>query len=457
MILVTFLDVFLGVLQNPTASQSTRFFSPSSSRLKPSSLLRRDLHRRDSNFVAEVPLRFTKPFRILGLFTFIVAAAANSQPQSFSTVSAFNFFNGDGPYRAPLLHGQDGNLYGTANSGGTDDWGTVFKITATGELSTLYSFKGYNEASYPIGKLLQNANGDLYGAAYSNGPQGGGAIYKLNRAGHLAIVHKFCSQDGCLDGYNPQAGVIEASDGNLYGTTEFGGAFGGGVVYRITGRGEFTVIHNFCAEDNCADGKNPVAELLQGRDGNLYGTTFYGGNGGGVVFRIGRSGAFSVMHAFSTEEGSGPSTGLVQASDGNFYGTTQSDGVSGFGTIFRMTTKGVLTTLYNFNLQSSGYAPLGTLLQATDSHLYGTTSNGSSGLYGAVFRMTLDGSFEVLHQFEVFNSSSWIQGGYPDSGLVQAADGKLYGTTYIGGIYSGWCWIGCGTVYNLDIEANSRP
>jgi len=384
-----------------------------------------------------------------------IVGVTGSHAQNLRTLFAFNFFNGEGPYRSSLLPGKDGNLYGTTTLGGISDWGTVFEITPSGKLSTLYNFRDTDEVSYPVGRLVQTTDGTLYGAATSNGPGGAGAIYRLTLDGHLTLLHQFCGNDGCLDGANPEAGLIEARDHNFYGTAEYGGAYGGGVVYGISRRGKFRVLHSFCTDGNCADGKNPTSELVQASDGTLYGTTYYGGNGAGVIFKIGSDGTFSVVHAFGSGEGSGPSAGLVQASDGNLYGTTQAGGETSSGTIFRMTPEGVLTTLYNFDFESSGAAPLGTLLQASDSYLYGTTSYGSPRQYGTVFRLTLDGTFETLHQFELLNATSWAQGAYPDGGLVQGTNGKLYGTTYIGGLYSDWCFIGCGTLYSVDIDLSS--
>jgi uncharacterized repeat protein (TIGR03803 family) len=265
------------------------------------------------------------------------------------------------------LLGSDGNYYGTTIAGGTstscyNGCGTVFKISATGEFTTLYSF---------------------------------------------------CQQSGCPDGNSPNAALVQATDGNLYGTTYYGGlnasslcdtAYSGcGTIFRITKAGEFSTVYSFCAQTGCADGANSSAELIQGSDGNLYGTTVGGGfynlnncGGCGTVFKITPKGTLTNLHSFCQfvcVDGVGLSAGLVQGNDGNFYGVTTYGGANFSGTIFEITTAGTFSTLYSFCTQpecEDGILPVASLIQGTDGRFYGTASKGGSVFYnyGTLFTLS---------------------------------------------------------------------
>ena len=222
-------------------------------------------------------------------------------------------------------------------------------------------------------------------------------------------------------GAQPRAGLIQARDGNLYGTTWLGGPNGDGVVFRITKAGQLTVLHSFSGPD----GADPVPDcLVQASDGNLYGTTYHGGaNGQGAVFRITTSGDLTLMHSFSGPDGGQPWAGLIQASDGNLYGTTSGGGPDGGGVVFRMRTSGSLTVLLSFAGQTparGGFQPYGGLVHASSGNLSGTTLWGGAD-FGVVFRITTAGHFTVVHSFSEAD-------GVPYGTLIQGSDGALYGT-----------------------------
>jgi len=302
-----------------------------------------------------------------------------------------------------LTQGTDGNFYGTTQLGGTKNGGTVYQITPEGKLTALYKFCSETkcaDGSEPYGPLVQIESGDFYGTTYEGGTHSAGTVFKLTPEGKLTTLHTFCSLSNCKDGASPTHGLVLGTDGNFYGTTDEGGTHSGGTVFRITPNGALTTIHSFCAKTNCADGSYPYAGLVQGTDGSLYGTTTFGGSHGvGSVFTMTLQGEFTILYNFCLKtdcaDGQEPYAGLIEGSDGNFYGATAEGGngtkagvkpfftpenESGtYGTVFRITPKGVLTTLYNFCSKSEcadGSFPYGELVQGTDGNFYGTTSLG---------------------------------------------------------------------------------
>ena len=181
--------------------------------------------------------------------------------------------------------------------------------------------------------------------------------------GTLTTLYSFCTQPGCADGDRPNGGLVQAPDGNFYGTTYSGGANNNsGTVFKITPGGTLTTLYNFCSQPNCSDGESPFVGLVQGSDGNFYGTTGGGGvNGYGTVFRITTGGTLTTIYSFDGFNGLRTDTGLVQAADGNFYGTTLTGGNpyncggQGCGTVFKITPAGKFTTLYIFNVYDGAF------------------------------------------------------------------------------------------------------
>ncbi len=255
--------------------------------------------------------------------------------QTLTTLHSFNGGDGRSP-EATLVQGSDGNFYGTTPLGGAHFKGTVFKIDAAGSLTTLHSFSGSpGDGAVPVAGLVQGTDGNFYGTTASGGELFQGTVFRITPAGALTVLHSFSGYPG--QGAVPFAGLVQGSDGNFYGTTALGGAHFKGTVFKIDAAGSLTTLHSFSGSPG--EGANPVAGLVQGSDGNFYGTTALGGTHfKGTVFNIDATGNLTTLHSFSgsPSEGALPFAGLVQGSDGNFYGTTVLGGAHGAGTVFTL-------------------------------------------------------------------------------------------------------------------------
>ena len=337
--------------------------------------------------------------------------------------------DGAKPYNG-LIQGSDGDFYGTTQNGGSNkNYGTVFKITPQGEETVLYRFaSGKDGANTYYGGLIQGSDGNFYGTTYAGGgKKDNGTVFKITPQGQETILYRFAGGD---DGENPIGGLIQASDGNLYGTTAFGGGRSSkGTIFQITPQGVETILHRFISGFGF-DGENPAAALIQGFDGEFYGTTPYGGaNGNGTVFRITPQGHETVLYSFkSRKDGATPISGLIQGIDGTFYGTTLSGGDKNDGTIFQITPQGQEAILYSFAGRKDGANPYNGLIQDRDGNFYGTTSQGGAKNKGTLFKVTPQGQETILYSFAGGNN-----GASPIGGLIQGSDGNLYGTTPLGG------------------------
>jgi uncharacterized repeat protein (TIGR03803 family) len=403
---------------------------------------------------------------------FSAATAVASPAQTFKTLANFDGTNGSGPLGI-LVQGADGNFYGTTVGGGTSDncpggCGTIFEIDPRGNLTTLHSLDSTDGEEPQVGLALatdRNFYGTTSNGGASNNCQSGcGTVFKITPKGKLTTLHNFDNSDGA----NPYAALVQGADGNFYGTTENGGANcapnGCGTVFEITARGKLTTLYSFCDETTCNEVGGPANGLVQATNGDFYGTTAVWGRdcapqGCGTVFRMTPGGTLTTLQSFDDIDGANPYTVLVQATDGNFYGTTQYGGDNlgecggqGCGTVFRITPTGKLTTLYSFcsetNCADGLYASA--LLQATDGNFYGTTEAGGSSSSncptdgcGTIFKITPGGKLTTLHSFEGYP----IDGSLPVAGLVQGTDGTFYGTTSNGRVDC----LGCGTVFSLSV------
>lgn len=311
----------------------------------------------------------------------------------------------------------------------------------------LHSFGPTNtEAVNGWGVITLASDGFLYGCATKTGPSGAGSIYRVRTNGaDYAVLHSF---DWTNDGDEPTGGVIEGRDGALYGTTFRGGTADAGTVFRIAKDGsDFRVLHHFASTGDC---RNPQSELLQGRDGRIYGTaTGGGGHRLGGVFRIAMDGTdYSITTDFFHDQPDDPRQpvgGLIQLPEGPIFGTTKFGGVRNHGTVFRLDASGKLVAVRSLNFGVGGLMqPEGTLLRASDGMLYGTCTLGGSVGAGGVFRLAPDGSgFTVVHAFELMTEAR-----QPSAGLVEAADGSLLGTSMIGGEFNK------GTVFRLNKDGS---
>ena len=329
--------------------------------------------------------------------------------QTYTTMFNFNFTDGNVP-TGGLVQATDGNFYGTTVEGGVNvckvhrthsnpngtntSCGTVFKIAPGGALTSLHSFDG-TDGEYPESGVIQGVDGNFYGTTQAGGTDtscdyglipGCGTVFKITPSGTFTTLHSFQLTDGAT----PARKLVEGNDGNFYGATGAGGANGDGTIFKITPSGTLTTLHSF----DGTDGSDVYVGLVLGTDGNFYGITGGGGaNGNGSVFKITPGGTLTTLHSFCSAggfcpDGSGPN-GLVQGANGNFYGTTVGGGTGGnaenipSGTVFEITPRGTLTTLFSFdnlNNQSPGFPLLGALVQGTgtDGSFYGLTLAGGS-------------------------------------------------------------------------------
>jgi uncharacterized repeat protein (TIGR03803 family) len=350
-------------------------------------------------------------------------------PSSFVLLHSFSGADGADP-EAGLVQATDGNFYGTTAAGGTASSGTVFRMNGAGSFALLHSFvetfPGL-DGTIARANLIQAIDGNFYGTTSSGGQFGNnGTVFKMDTSGTVTVLHSFNGQDGS----GPLAGLIQAKDGMFYGTTGQGGLSGAGTVFRMDASGNVAVLHSFSEFSiGSPDGFLPLAGLTQANDGNFYGTTFFGGQcGQGVVFKMDAGGQITVLHDFcGGTDGGNPAGGLVQASDGFLYGTTTAGGLNG-GVVFKTDTAGSFTVLHAFT-GPEGFGPSGSLIQGNDGFLYGTTKQGGTFL-GAIFRTDISGNVTGLHSFN-------LSDGYlPNGGLILATDGNFYGTTQAGGASS---------------------
>lgn len=305
---------------------------------------------------------------------------------NFQVLHSFDVTDGDDPYAGLVLGG--GFLFGTASDGGTDSAGVIYKVDTNGaNFAVIHHFDGGNDGENPFGALVQGPDTILYGVARNAGANGFGTVFSIDPGGQtFTVLHTFGSI--ATDGANPYGGLLLASDGKLYGTTEKGhNGTGLGTVFRIdTDGSNFETLHTFTGG---TDGQDPVAALYEMPDGFLYGTTLFGGSSNqGTVFKLRRDGAnYQVVHAFSNAEGTDPRSGLIRIAGGLLYGTASGGGSNG-GTVYRMTLLGQLVASAHDFTDASGDAPHGGVIQGLDGALYGTASSGGANNVGAIWRLT---------------------------------------------------------------------
>ncbi len=396
--------------------------------------------------------QFTLGFALAcAAITFSLAVCAQAQTVTF--LADFNGGNGWEPYGS-VVQATDGNFYGTT-SGGEFGHGNVFRITPAGEITSIYTFCPQNNCAtgaFPTSAPLLGSDGNLYGVTATT-------VYRLKLGGEITTLYTFCSLPGCTDGGSPN-GMILASDGNFYGTTNYGGTAGVGTIFKISPAGEFSSLYSFCSQANCVDGSYPYYPLVQGNDGNFYGTTLGGGanQAGGVFYELTASGAYNVLYNFCTTENNSSCVGgayayaIAKGADGNFYGTTDAGGAHGEGVVFALTPTGQYTDLYNFEYNANLGWPGSQLTLASDGNLYGTFIGGGSGSWapiaaGGIYEVTPAGVFTGLYDFCHCNASS----GYtPLDPVFQATDGNFYGTTAYNGYTGTKGNSGFGTVFKLS-------
>ncbi len=351
-----------------------------------------------------------------------VSSVSISCVPNFTLLYSFQGGTGDAadPYHC-LIQASDGNLYGTTLEGGSSNGGAIFEITPSGDESVFYAF-----ATMPWACMTQVSTGDFYGTTASGGANGRGTFFEISPSGTGTVLYSFPA-----GGSDPYTGLIQANDGNFYGTTGANGRDDDGTVFELTPGGDYSVLHTF-PKTTSTDGQIPYAGLIQGSDGNFYGTTYQGGaNDDGTVFEVTPSGTETVLYSFAGgSDGEHPYAGVIQGSDGNFYGTTYQGGANDDGTVYEVTPSGTETVLYAFaGGGGDGANPEAGLTQGSDGNFYGATYLGGANDDGTVFEVTPSGTETVLHTFTGGSSD----GANPSANLVQGSDGNLYGTTYLGG------------------------
>ena len=375
-------------------------------------------------------------------------AAQSTQAQPFNVLHSFGKgTDGQTPF-AGVIRDAEGNLYGTTLYGGTGTYGTVFKLNTAGKETVLYNFcskTNCTDGADPEGGLVQDSEGNLYGTTSFGGTHGEGIVFKLSKTGKETVLYNF---KGGTDGRHPLANLIRDSEGNLYGTTIFGGdSADDGTVFKLSNTGKETVLHRFAAG---TDGSRPEGGLIEDAQGNLYGTTSGGGTSGdGVVFKVNKTVKETVLYSFTGgADGAGPYGSLIEDAKGNLSGTASGGGNSnGAGTVFKLSKTGKLTVLYTFCSQSGctdGFAPFGGVIEDAKENLYGTTSGGGTDNNGTVFEISEAGKETVLHSF-----AGGTRGSGPDEGVIEDAKGNLYGTAPNGGDLSCGQGQGCGVVFKL--------
>ena len=359
----------------------------------------------------------------LAMTILVVALGISSaRAQTYSDIHDFDTPTLASPqYAGILAQGRDGNLYGTAPLGGDFGRGGVFMTTPAGAFTVIHSFD--STMANPYSGLTLGADGNFYGGTYNGGDFGFGTVFQITPGGTVTVLHSF----SLIEGAGPYAPPIQGTDGNFYGTTTIGGQ-GWGAVYKVTPAGGFTTLYTF---DN-THGASPFAPLIQAKDGNFYGTTVGGGTTDfGTAFKITPAGALTVMYNFDSTHGSGPYAPLLQGSDGSFYGTARTGGSkNNGGVVFKLTAAKKLTVLYNFDATGAttdGVRPYAGLIQASDGKFYSVASAGGTNGAGTLYRITSTGVYSTLFNFVP------ASGSIPFATLIQHTNGKFYGEATNGG------------------------
>ncbi len=370
------------------------------------------------------------------LFVMMFIAANPVQAQTFSVLYAFQGGTDAAYPLGNLILDESGNLYGTAG-GGENGYGAIFKVDATGKETVLYSFTGGADGKGLLGgPLARDKVGNLYGTA-GGGSGSSGTVFKLDVKGVLSVIYSF------TDYPNLNGGLALDPSGNLYGTTQWGG-HGVGTVFKVDQKGKETDLYHF---QSLPDGAYANGGLFRDKAGNLYGTTWSGGAGAcyyaegcGTVFKLSKTGKETIIYRFiDLPDGAAPFAGVIPDSDGNFYGTTGGGGRqgcnifgSGCGTVFKVNVSGRENVLYRFRMSKNEGVPEGGVVRDSHGNLYGVTD------YGTLYKLDSSGKETILHRF-----SGGDDGSSPVGSLTLDHAGNLYGTAEYGGAY------GYGVVFKI--------
>lgn len=375
----------------------------------------------------------------LALMVVPVLGLDGAQPaQARGLTVLYNFAgssDGGDPY-ASLIRDSAGNLYGTADYGGTSFAGVVFKVAPNGAETVLYNFSGGADGAQPFSALVRDKAGNLYGTTTMGGSANAGVVFKLDPGGTETVLHNFT---GGTDGTTPTGGLLEDKAGNFYGTASQGGTSNAGVLFKIAANGNYSILHTFTGAAN--DGKYPTyTSLLMGSRGALYGVTEEGGAAdGGILYKF-STGKLTILHSFmgGTTDGCNVLGVPFMDGNGNFYGTTSSCGTSSLGTVWTVSSNGNEKVLHSFaGGTTDGEYPLAGVIVDASGNIYGNTETGGASNVGTVYEISPNGTFTLVHSFD------GTDGKYPYGSFVRTAKGTLFGSTQNGGT------IGYGTVWKM--------
>jgi uncharacterized repeat protein (TIGR03803 family) len=371
-------------------------------------------------------------------FAFGAFTSQSAQAQTLHVLYNFAGSSDGGDPYASLIRDAAGNLYSTFGyGGGTSFSGGVFKVAPDGTETVLYSFTGGADGAFPISALVRDSVGNLYGTTTQGGSVGAGVVFKVDPSGTETVLHNFT---GGTDGVDPVGGLLLDKGGNLYGTTSQGGSSNDGIVFKIDPQGKETILHTFTG--STTDGKYPTyTSLLMDAQGALYSVTQEGGSaGGGILYKLSKTGKLTILHSFmgGTTDGCNVLGKPFMDAAGNFYGTTSSCGTHTLGTVWEVSKTGKERLLHSFaGGTSDGEYPLAGVIVDAKGNVYGTTETGGVSNVGTVYKVSQSGKFTLVHSFK------GTDGKYVYGGLVQNAKGILFGTALNGGS------IGYGTVWKI--------
>jgi uncharacterized repeat protein (TIGR03803 family) len=370
----------------------------------------------------------------------ILAAMAipSAQAQTFTVLYNFDGASHGGDPYASLIRDAAGNLYSTVGyGGGTSFSGGVFQVAPDGTETMLYSFTGGADGAFPFSPVVRDSAGNLYGTTSQGGSANAGVVFKVDPSGTETVLHSFT---GGADGIIPIGGLVRDKAGNLYGTTSQGGTSNDGIVFKISPSGKETILHTFTG--SATDGKYPsYTSLLLDAKGNFYGVTEEGGSAdGGILYSLSKTGKLTILHSFTggTTDGCNVLGTPFMDAAGNFYGTTSSCGAHTLGTVWKVSKDGKEKLLHSFaGGTSDGEYPLAGVIKDATGNLYGNTETGGASNVGTVYKISKTGKFTLLHSFD------GTDGKFPYGSFAQNAKGTIFGTTQNGGT------IGYGTVWKI--------
>jgi len=371
----------------------------------------------------------------------VLILAALAQAQTFTTLYKFTGGADGGNPEAGVIQDAEGNLYGTTQDSGVYKAGVVYEISTAGTETVLHSFGSGQDGLSPFTPVIRDGKGNIYGTTVEGGSDDYGTIFTIDATGHETILHSFgtIKDDGCY----PEQGLVMGKSGILFGTAAKCGSHNRGTIFKVNSAGHFTLLYSFIQSPY--GGRPAGGRLTRDKSGSLYGVTTGGGHNEGVLYELAANGAPGLLHSFmgGTKDGCYPVGSVMQDEAGNFYGTTYDCGSNGYGTIWKVSKTGREIILHNFSGGTAdGCYPSGGVARDLEGNLYGVASECGANGYGALYEFSASGTFTLLHSFGLSDGADPV-------GEVLWTNGTLFGTTYVGGndgcnAYGN----GCGTVWS---------